>query len=758
MILKAVRIFQALLFFPFVLLAQNDIDMLPVGSHYDFWETASSIEISGNNAIVATGSSGMRILDISSPEAPIEISALVFQKPVSDLKVAGNYAFLACANLGVVISDISDPEDPVAIDTIRSLDNVLINCNILEYTRGYLYIFSDNIHGLGDELLAIVNVTNPENPTLITILRDVPIPEYTRIYEPYLYLVCGSSYTYVYDISTPGSPLYVSHIAPSIIEGNMVHSAIAVTGEYAYVLGWTLTDRNNSWLRVWDLSDPANPDSVALVLTAGIDDIEICQGYAYATGATRRDIPRVLVVLEVSNPANPHYIGQYDTPGKASNFTLHDSLLYLNDGYAGISIYNTNNPRQLQFAGTLQGTGNFMSMWRINDELVLHEEARGLLFLDISDPTSPEDNDSYSIFGNIYELASENDLLLATGHNLDPFEGSELMIMDVSNPEEIVLEATYGLDRFNCSVAIKDQTAYIGQPTEYYSFDLLVLDLRQPANPVLRGRLLFDEDTIRSIICSEDLLLLIQTTSLDIYDISNPMTPESLSRIEISPYVNLIEGYVYEDHLYLLYTLIVTEQSGIRVIDISNPEQPQQIHNHIFETLRWVTDFSGENDRLAVLDKDTGFIILDISDPENLIEIDRHNLTRYPWTIELANDYVFLPTRTNLDIFEIEENEIQQQISIVPTSFSQNQNFPNPFNPSTTISFSIPRDGFINISIYDISGRLVRTLSDGVLHRGSHQILWDGLDSDGKSVSSGTYFYAIKGNVESAVRSMTLIK
>jgi hypothetical protein len=67
------------------------------------------------------------------------------------------------------------------------------------------------------------------------------------------------------------------------------------------------------------------------------------------------------------------------------------------------------------------------------------------------------------------------------------------------------------------------------------------------------------------------------------------------------------------------------------------------------------------------------------------------------------------------------------------------QNAPNPFNPRTTIRFTLPADGGARLAIYDLAGRLVRTLVAGSLAAGEHEAVWDGCDDAGRAQASGSY-------------------
>jgi hypothetical protein len=86
------------------------------------------------------------------------------------------------------------------------------------------------------------------------------------------------------------------------------------------------------------------------------------------------------------------------------------------------------------------------------------------------------------------------------------------------------------------------------------------------------------------------------------------------------------------------------------------------------------------------------------------------------------------------------------------------QNRPNPFNPRTEISYSVPSRTLLNLRIYDVDGRMVRTLVDGVAEPGVHTVRWDGRDASGVSLPSGIYYYRLAGDGFEATRAMALVK
>ncbi|MDK9700841.1 MAG: T9SS type A sorting domain-containing protein [bacterium] len=91
--------------------------------------------------------------------------------------------------------------------------------------------------------------------------------------------------------------------------------------------------------------------------------------------------------------------------------------------------------------------------------------------------------------------------------------------------------------------------------------------------------------------------------------------------------------------------------------------------------------------------------------------------------------------------------------TIVPSEYSLAQNFPNPFNPSTEISFALPRAAKVKLTVMDVMGREVATLANGNFSAGSHRVTFDG-----SNLSSGVYFYRIEAGSFQAMHKMMLIK
>jgi hypothetical protein len=94
----------------------------------------------------------------------------------------------------------------------------------------------------------------------------------------------------------------------------------------------------------------------------------------------------------------------------------------------------------------------------------------------------------------------------------------------------------------------------------------------------------------------------------------------------------------------------------------------------------------------------------------------------------------------------------------VPSVPVISRNYPNPFNPSTTIEFSIPQKAWAKMNVYNIRGQKVKNLINSEIERGHHKIVWDGRDGTNRKVSSGIYFIRLESGGKTNTRKIMLMK
>ena len=96
--------------------------------------------------------------------------------------------------------------------------------------------------------------------------------------------------------------------------------------------------------------------------------------------------------------------------------------------------------------------------------------------------------------------------------------------------------------------------------------------------------------------------------------------------------------------------------------------------------------------------------------------------------------------------------------SNLPKNFILKQNYPNPFNPITSLRYDLPNDGLVNITIYDMMGRVVKTLVNSSQSAGFKSVQWNATNNRNEPVSAGLYLYTIQAGEFRQTKKMVLLK
>ncbi|MCD4818587.1 MAG: T9SS type A sorting domain-containing protein [Candidatus Cloacimonetes bacterium] len=210
------------------------------------------------------------------------------------------------------------------------------------------------------------------------------------------------------------------------------------------------------------------------------------------------------------------------------------------------------------------------------------------------------------------------------------------------------------------------------------------------------------------------------------------------------------------------------QENGNVVVDINFPQTtPYMVRNSNNYLIFWEDFAYGYQSELYAQAIDSngeqffgedGFLICDAirdqSRPMAVSDADNYN-TYVIWEDTRSGGYV--------DIFNIyaqmvKTNEPSTDDNIVNSVNLSLKNYPNPFNPETTIEFSTTQNEQIELIIYNIKGQKLKTLINKEFEAGKHSIIWNGTDDNGSNVSSGIYLYKLKTENYSAIKKMLMIK
>ncbi len=303
------------------------------------------------------------------------------------------------------------------------------------------------------------------------------------------------------------------------------------------------------------------------------------------------------------------------------------------------------------------------------------------------------------------------------------------------------------------SVAIRDTILCLGYDLTASSGGTEIYSISDPSNPVF----LSDYDghgTPWQIVIRDSLVYAAtENTGLAIFSITDPSNPNEVGQLGYNAYgVSLSDTIAY-----------ITDHGEVRAISIVDPSNPIEVGSYptpgtpfgivIAESRAYVADFM------------EGFDVISISDPSNLEEVGYYKIAGGAEAVAYSDPYAYLGTNDEgLMIFEYFDptsigNEMEEN-NPFPISYSLFQNYPNPFNPSTTIAYKIPGTESVSVQlwVYDLRGRLVKTLVNERKKPSSYFIHWDGRDEHGKELGSGVYLYRIIAGNYSSTKKMVIIR
>ncbi len=356
--------------------------------------------------------------------------------------------------------------------------------------------------------------------------------------------------------------------------------------------------------------------------------------------------PQGVQVVDLSDPANPIVVTEWDGVVQSHNIMEADGFLYV----IGSTQYYSNDGME--------------ESWGLDD----------LIILDLSDPENPEKvggwSDEY-----FHDVCVSGDILYGCG-----IYSGTMWAMDIS-------------DKTNPQVI----STWNGVPSAHACW------VSDDGNTVFTA-----SETVGGHIISWDVTDLNNVTMLGEW---LPSGGEAYSAHNI---------FIRGDHLYISYYVY-----GLQILNVENPVELTL--SGVYDTFRQspTSIFDGawgvfpyfDSGKIVVSDRQTGLYVVDFQEEE----------------LSVDNDYV----QSHLNLYN---------------------NYPNPFNGTTLIEYQLDKPENVQISIYDIQGRFVRSLVNSSGKAGRHSVYWDGMDYSGSSVPTGIYLYSLQTQTETITRDLLYLK
>lgn len=706
---------------------------------------ADGVEVSGNLLYSASSTGGLRILDVTDPAAPMEVGNYVppGAPKVWDVSVSGDLAALAADTAGVILVDISDASSPVPLSTHPTVGTT----RTVNIAGGVAY-FGAEWTGFG-----ALDISNPGAPVLLDSLIILNgFPGDIEIDGATAFFTSGTS-LYSIDITNPSGLVLLDDISVCLCSAGQ----IAVAGDNVFVGGYGLV--------LMDATNPAALSSTSVfdpgANIAGVDvtgDVAIL-----GTSGTS-----LLYVLDISDPLDPGEIGVLDLPGSTAR------RIAVSGHHAFVGTNSNNDIQIVQFlqdeSDLANNSARSVAVDGADDVIlkgrVVPSETPG-----ISWELSADDGLNFqSVVAGEWATfgASGTDLIWrssleyvgqspkvtgVTAEWLNDF-GEITAVGDVPNdqgrqvrvewrrsahdfigdPEQIVEYAVYR--KIDPGLSGPSPTLV---PSSYSG--LSHATAQHAATMQAAG---WDFLTTVPVRVEDDYAVIVPTLADSTIASGLYVTTFMVSALTATP------GVFFDSH----------PDSGYSVDNLA-PGVPQGLAA-IFSVgavgLSWDPAPEPDFQYFRVYrSTDPGFL----PGPETLV----HETATTSWQDSPADPGSVFYKITALDYAGNESDPASSgsvtavgEGSVTPTVFALRGAMPNPLRAGSRIAFDLPAEAAVSLEVFDVTGRLVRTLAREVLPVGRHEIAWDGADSSGQPAAAGVYLYRLRAGTFEATRRIVVIR
>ncbi|MBZ0266043.1 T9SS type A sorting domain-containing protein [bacterium] len=686
------------------------------------WGAIADVFYQDNTAWVTTHDTGVKRLDFSDWEAPrLEASS----NPQNMYDVIGlTEGFLYTTSWDSLHIFVVSEMD--TITQVYSTEGICRRRTITSFHPPALYILDS------PTLLAIYSI---ENPTLPEFVSNVTLPDSAfRIFnwEDKL-IVAGIEGVMIYNIDDPFTPIEVDFDSPGELDVIGIDSNHLILGTYEELEFYQLI-----------VGEPPN-----YLTTFELPEVRVYYDFFFLNGkgffpANSNDV----FVYDIVDPFQIEFL--YNQP-YTEIYAENDNLLMTKSHYGTIQVMDLNDPENITEVASIPDPIYITDMILGGDYLYTSADYPvDLCAINIAQPESPR-LEKRVPYGKV-DLVDDDILISSSGYYLYTIDVSQL-------PDSLVL-----LD--SITVRTSRGKAKDGNLLWclYSSGDAYIqlLDVEDPGDIIDHGIAIQEESNLLSLTLAEDVLFTFKHDTLLSYDISNPFQPMELEPILPGDWLDsgvLSFDIVLENEILFIfsreYTLDVTT---VLLFDVINPALPTYMTSFVIDGF---VDYPVVKDHaLYYFDTESTFTIMDIRNlnhPEILHEIP---VPEYTTDIIVADENIYLSARFFLYVFSL-DNDLDAGRSgktNVPLEFQLSSIYPNPFNSSVMIKFSLPSPGDITLSVFDLMGREVATIIEGSRSSGHHQTVWNGMDQTGMVVPSGTYFIKLDSKLRQQTQQIHYVR
>lgn len=488
----------------------------------------------------------LQTFDLNDSMSPQLISVASTDHRIIGAALNDNHIYLSHGGSGVTVVDVADPAapQPVYLEALspHGLGTMVANNAFL--ASGFQY--QESTYGPWYYGLSFFDISNPTNPELFSTRQADGFLGALALDGSLLYF-CGSGGMEIFDLGPPA-------IIPPVGNYELGFSqSISLTEGFAYLAG-------SDGLRIVDVTDPTAPEGVSGYQIGEEKFREVAtSGNKACTSNFTGDIH----LLDIADPTQP--VLEALLPALSLNNAIVESegsYLYLlghtSENEYRLWILDLENSQVPQLIGYLDGDGLANDLLVQDNNAFISETNGRIRVVDLSVPDQPATLSTYQGTSDGYpcHLALDGNFIYSSGSG----SGSGIEVVDISNPANPAMVGFLACEGSTKSMTVVGGFAYLDQ----YPNGLLVVDLAQPESPTLLSTAPCGVGG-RDIHYQDGFLYLVETAALVIVDVREPANPVVISRINLGNLCGHFE--IWDD-----YALV--EAGGLRAINIADPERP----------------------------------------------------------------------------------------------------------------------------------------------------------------------------------------
>jgi len=707
------------------------VDALDCFPYDDYLAVANTIKEPMDNATIVNStvyivntSDGVSLYDCSDPRNLVLVCTLNLPGATAASAI-GEFVYVTTSS-SLFIWDVTEPSAPLIVGSITlpgccadALWALVGVVGIRDWEMGWV---------------TLVDVSDPYAPVLGATLglgAATPLP------PNHVCDISDGDLT-IQDVSDPSAPIPVSFLDLPVGASNAscAGGVLAVTdGETGYLCLVDVSDPQVPAVRSSEYIVRPNTDDYIVGLTATGGRVLVHTAtYQYSNGVVLRDV-------NVQNPMSPFVVGSRVLMGPYYSIIADEDVGLLYDGSDPIllDLTRVEGPQTTD----ILWPGEYFSQFEFIGENACVLTNDTFAIYDVSDPYAPVLIDAVTSADSDYVRFTVSGSYAVISRNT----GAVVEVVDISEPSELVILGETSVPGY--VLALEPGNGFVYAACAPYYF--CVIDIGIPSQPVVRGVL--DSHYSYDMSRFGNHVYLATGWSLVVVDVSDPDNPAQLIVDgNISARSVLVEGgrlFIGGDTHMSAHTL--------SVYGLTTPTDYELIGE---TTIPGCTALVKEGDTLYLAPDIFGVGVVDISNESAPEYIGGIVLDDPATAMALGDTWILVSLQGGGTVLVPKHCADPVSVFGIPEGpcFSL-VNYPNPFNPQTTISYELPEPTLVTLRIFDVAGRLVDVLVEGeVKAAGTHMATWTGRDSHDRALPSGTYFYRLEADGVVETRRMTLIR